>query len=52
MKYIDECSYQEIERLTGFSANEVKSHLQNARRNFINRWRETVTKETAWRRTT
>jgi RNA polymerase sigma-70 factor (ECF subfamily) len=39
MKYIDGCSYQEIERLTGFSANEVKSFLQNARRNFENWWR-------------
>jgi RNA polymerase sigma factor (sigma-70 family) len=52
MKHIDERSYDEIERLTGFSANEVKSYLQNARRNFINRWREAVTEEAAWRRTT
>jgi RNA polymerase sigma-70 factor (ECF subfamily) len=53
MKYIDECSYEEIERLTGFSANEVKSYVQNARRNFVNQWRrEAVTEEAAWRRTT
>ena len=38
MKYIDGCSYQDIERLTGFSANEVKSYIQNARRNFTNWW--------------
>jgi RNA polymerase sigma factor (sigma-70 family) len=38
MKYIDGCSYEDIERLTGFSANEVKSYVQNARRNFEN-WR-------------
>jgi RNA polymerase sigma-70 factor (ECF subfamily) len=40
MKYIDECSYEEIERLTGFSNKEVKSFLQNARRNVENWWRE------------
>lgn len=39
MKYIDECSYEEIERLTGFSSKEVKSFLQNARRNVENWWR-------------
>jgi RNA polymerase sigma-70 factor (ECF subfamily) len=38
MKYIDGCSYEDIERLTGFSANEVKSYIQNARRNFSNWW--------------
>jgi len=38
MKYIDGCSYQDIERLTGFSSNEVKSYIQNARRNFSNWW--------------
>lgn len=38
MKYIDGCSYDDIERLTGFSAGEVKSFLQNARRNFGNWW--------------
>ena len=38
MKYIDGCSYEDIERLTGFSANEVKSYIQNARRNFTNWW--------------
>ncbi len=39
MKYIDECSYEEIERLTGFTGGEVKSFLQNARRNVENWWR-------------
>lgn len=38
MKYIDGCSYQDIARLTGFSDKEVKSFLQNARRNFTNWW--------------
>lgn len=34
MRYVDGCSYQEIETLTGFTGKEVKSFLQNARRNF------------------
>ena len=38
MKYLDGCSYDDIARLTGFSGNEVKSFLQNARRNFTNWW--------------
>ena len=41
MKYLDGCSYEDIERLTGFSNKEVKSFLQNARRNFGNWWAET-----------
>ena len=40
MKYIDGCSYDDIQRLTGFSANEVKSYVQNARRNFTNWWEQ------------
>jgi RNA polymerase sigma factor (sigma-70 family) len=46
LKYIDGCSYEEIERLTGFSSTEVKSYLQNARRNFENWWR--AGEEAAW----
>ena len=42
MKYIDGCSYQDIARLTGFSEKEVKSFLQNARRNFSNWWAATT----------
>ncbi len=38
MKYVDGCSYDDIARLTGFTGNEVKSFLQNARRNFSNWW--------------
>lgn len=38
MKYVDGCSYDDIERLTGFTGHEVKSFLQNARRNFGNWW--------------
>lgn len=38
LKYVDGCSYEDIERMTGFTAKEVKSFLQNARRNFSNWW--------------
>jgi RNA polymerase sigma-70 factor (ECF subfamily) len=41
MKYIDGYSYQDIARLTGFSDKEVKSFLQNARRNFSIAWEGT-----------
>jgi RNA polymerase sigma-70 factor (ECF subfamily) len=41
LKYVDDCSYEDIERLTGFSNKEVKSFLQNARRNFGNWWSAT-----------
>ena len=41
LKYVDGCSYDDIERLTGFSNKEVKSFLQNARRNFANWWSAT-----------
>ena len=50
MKYIDGCSYAEIERLTGFSPNEVKSFLQNGRRNFENWWRAEE-ERAGWQRT-
>jgi len=36
MFYFDEKSYQEIEQLTGFTAMEVKSHIQNGKRNLKN----------------
>jgi RNA polymerase sigma-70 factor (ECF subfamily) len=42
MKYLDGCSYQDIARLTGFTDKEVKSFLQNARRNFGNWWTDSV----------
>lgn len=52
MKYLDGCSYREIEELTGFSSHEVKSYLQNARRNFENGWRsEEDGNGAAWRKT-
>jgi len=41
--YLEEKSYEEIERLTGFSYNEVKSHIQNGKRNmknFLSRYRK------------
>lgn len=34
--YLEEKSYKEISDLTGISINEVKSHLQNGRRNLKN----------------
>jgi RNA polymerase sigma-70 factor (ECF subfamily) len=52
MKYLDGCSYREIEQLTGFSSHEVKSYLQNARRNFENGWRsDEDNNEASWRKT-
>jgi RNA polymerase sigma-70 factor (ECF subfamily) len=47
MKYIDSCSYEDISRLTGFTANEVKSFLQNARRNVEN-WSRAEGGASAW----
>jgi RNA polymerase sigma-70 factor (ECF subfamily) len=31
--YMNEKSYREVEQITGYSYNEVKSHLQNGKRN-------------------
>jgi len=31
--YLDEKSYREVEQITGYSYNEVKSHIQNGKRN-------------------
>ena len=39
MKHIDGLSYDDIARLTGFTDKEVKSFLQNARRNFTLWWK-------------
>jgi RNA polymerase sigma-70 factor (ECF subfamily) len=38
MKYIDGYSYHQIRELSGFSDKQVKSYLQNARRNFERAW--------------
>jgi RNA polymerase sigma factor (sigma-70 family) len=38
MKYIDDYTYRQIGQLTGFSEKQVKSYLQNARRNFERAW--------------
>jgi RNA polymerase sigma-70 factor (ECF subfamily) len=38
MKYMDGDTYQRISELTGFSDKQVKSYLQNARRNFERWW--------------
>jgi RNA polymerase sigma-70 factor, ECF subfamily len=40
MKYIDGYSYRQISELTGFSDKQLKSYLQNARRNFEKSWTE------------
>ena len=34
--YLKECSYTQISSMTGFTLNEVKSHLQNGKRNLKN----------------
>ncbi len=34
--YLKECSYQEISRITGYSLNDVKSYIQNGKRNLKN----------------
>ena len=34
--YLKSCSYAEITAITGFSPNEVKSHIQNGKRNLRN----------------
>ena len=31
--YLKDCSYMEISRITGYTMNEVKSHIQNGKRN-------------------
>ena len=49
LKYVDGCSYEDIERLTGFSSKEVKSFLQNARRNFEN-WCRAEGVASAWQK--
>ncbi len=34
--YMKDCSYQEISKITGFTMNEVKSYIQNGKRNLKN----------------
>jgi RNA polymerase sigma-70 factor (ECF subfamily) len=36
LMYIDDKSYKDISAITGFSLNEVKSHIQNGKRNLKN----------------
>ena len=38
MKYIEGYTYRQIRGLTGFTDKQVKSYLQNARRNFERAW--------------
>ncbi len=42
LRYVDEFSYQEIENITGYGAGQVRSYLQNGRRNFRIRWQQKV----------
>ncbi len=42
LRYIDGCSHPEIESITGFDSEQVRSYLQNGRRNFRIRWLERV----------
>lgn len=35
--YLDEKSYREVEQITGYTYNEVKSHIQNGKRNLKQR---------------
>ena len=37
-KYVEGYSYQEIEAATGYEISQIRSYLQNARRNFQIRW--------------
>lgn len=41
LRHLDELSYDEIARRTGWSWDQVRSYLQNARRNFRLAWRQT-----------
>ncbi len=36
LMYIDDMSYRDISAITGFTLNEVKSHIQNGKRNLKN----------------
>jgi RNA polymerase sigma-70 factor (ECF subfamily) len=40
MRHLDGSSHEEIEHRTGYSAEQVRSYLQNARRNFRIGWAE------------
>jgi RNA polymerase sigma-70 factor (ECF subfamily) len=42
LRHMDDCSYQEIEQITGYNSAQVRSYLQNARRNFQLRWRSKI----------
>ncbi len=38
LRYVEGFTYPEIEALTGFEQDQLRSHLQNAKRNFRIRW--------------
>ena len=40
LRHLDGCSHRRIGAETGYSAEQVRSYLQNARRNFALRWRQ------------
>lgn len=43
LKCLEGFTYREIEQITGYNENEVRSHLQNAKRNFKLRWQSRAT---------
>jgi RNA polymerase sigma-70 factor (ECF subfamily) len=45
LRHVDGCSHGEISELTGYSAEQIRSHLQNARRNFAILWRRRMGEE-------
>lgn len=42
LRYLEGYSHQEIETITGYDAAQVRSYLQNGRRNFRIRWLERI----------
>ena len=42
LRYLDGYSHEEIQEITGYDGAQVRSHLQNGRRNFRIRWLQRV----------
>ncbi len=38
LRHMEELSHEQIESITGYDAGEIRSHLQNGKRNFRIRW--------------
>ncbi|HVS64071.1 MAG TPA: sigma-70 family RNA polymerase sigma factor [Thermoanaerobaculia bacterium] len=45
LRHLDGLGLQQIEEVTGYSSEQVRSYLQNARRNFANAWERLVIPE-------